>query len=59
MIFEVGDWDCVKFATFNKGELIWFEELTTIDKIVKDDFYFGSIQVELFNKRSSHLSVLI
>ena len=45
-----------RLATFNKGKLIWLEELTTIDKIVEDDFYLRSIQVKLFNKRPPHLT---
>ena len=56
---SVSEWECVKFVktslTFNKGNLIRLEQFSTKEKIVEDDFYFGSIQVELFNKRSPHL----
>ena len=40
----------LRLATFDKGEFIWLEQFATVDKVVEHDFYFGSIQVKLFNK---------
>ena len=39
----VGDlFACLLVHTFNKGDLLRLEDLSSVDKIVKDDFYFRS-----------------
>ena len=42
-------------CTFNKGDLLWLEVFSSIDEIVKDDFYFRGVQVKFFDKRPPDL----
>ena len=38
----VGDLFACHVHTFNKGDLLRLEDLSSVNKIVKDDFYFRS-----------------
>ena len=39
---EVGDLFACHVHTFNKGDLLRLEDFSSVDKVVKDNFYFRS-----------------